>query len=75
MVESIDEAIKIMNKKVRNSYARQYLDGIVDAIENDGTEGLRTQLLCMLDHLDDWKGKQAKEVKEFVKKWIKTHKK
>ena len=68
---NINEAIKIMKKEVKSDMAQYYLKAIEDCIEEDGTHGLAVQLSYVMCNLMTWKGEQAKEVKKFVKSWIK----
>jgi hypothetical protein len=69
----INNAISIMNEKVKNQYARCYLAEISGAIEQGGTYGLKIQLAYVLENSSTWKGEEAREVKKFVKQWIKDH--
>lgn len=69
---NLNDCIQIMKDNVKNKYAQQYLDTIESAIDTDGTEGLKVQLLYILENSKGWRGEQAREVKKFIKKWIKT---
>lgn len=68
----INLAIKIMKEKVSNEYAQEYLKTLVDAIEQGGTKGLCVQLTYIIENAKGWRGEEAKEVKNFVKKWVES---
>ena len=69
----INNAISIMKENVKNQYAKCYLADISGAIEHGGTYGLKIQLSYVLENCSTWRGKEAQEVKTFVKQWIKEH--
>jgi hypothetical protein len=68
---NINTAIKIMKEKVTNQYAQSYLHSIPKAIDEGGVQGLCTQMKYILENTKTWRGSEAKDVKEFVKQWIK----
>ena len=68
---NIDEAIKIMKSNVKDPIAQGYLSVLDECIELDGTYGLAFQLNYVMCNVSSWKGKQAKEVKKIIRKWIK----
>lgn len=70
---NINECIKIMKEKVTDAFAQSYLDAIPQSIDEYGKKGLRVQLLYILENCRSWKGEQAREVKKFVRKWIKDN--
>lgn len=70
---NINECIKIMKSEVKDAYAQSYLDAIPQSIEEYGKEGLRVQLLYVLENCRSWKGEQAREIKKFARKWIKDN--
>jgi hypothetical protein len=70
-VTNINEAIKELRKNCNDIYAKAYLEGIPDAIDHGGTEGLCIQLLYILENCKNWKGDKAKQTKAFIRKWIK----
>ena len=67
----INQAIKIMKMEVTDSIAQHYLQSIEDSIEFSGTYGLAVQLSYIMCNVSRWRSGQAKEVKAFVRKWIK----
>lgn len=71
MILTLDECIKIMKIEVEDEYAQHYLNVIEEAIEESGTEGLGIQLLYVLENCKQWKGSVAREVKAFIRNWIK----
>lgn len=66
----INKAIQLMKENVKNEYAQGYLASLEDAIEG-GTEGLAVQLMYVLENTRGWRGETAREVKAFVRNWIK----
>jgi hypothetical protein len=68
---NINTAIKIMKEKVSDSYAQGYLNKIPEAIEKDGTKGLCVQLTYIMENVKMWRGDEAREIKAFVKEWVK----
>jgi hypothetical protein len=68
---NIDEAIKIMKSNVKDPIAQGYLSVLDECIELDGTYGLAFQLNYVMCNVSSWKGKQAKEIKKVIRKWIK----
>jgi hypothetical protein len=72
---NINLAIKIMKEEVKNPYAQSYLNALSDAVSDHGTDGLITQLMYILDNCRSWRGPKAKQVKDFVKDWIKQKEK
>jgi hypothetical protein len=67
---NLNQAIHIMKTSVTDKYAQAYLAVLDEAIDEDGSEGLAKQLSYVISNLSNWKGKEAKEVKAFVKNWI-----
>ena len=72
---SINDAIKAALKEVTNPAAQQYLKAAMEAASEDGTEGLRVQLLYILGNIQNWRGENASRAKAVFKKYIKEHKK
>jgi len=70
-VSNINEAIKALKENCNDTYAKAYMEGIPDAIEHGGTEGLCIQLLYILENCKTWKGEEAKQTKAFIRNWIK----
>jgi hypothetical protein len=68
---NINDAIKIMKFSVKNEIAKAYLETLEYSIDDHGTHGLVNQLNYIMCNVSSWKGSQAKEVKTFVKDWIK----
>lgn len=68
---NINDAIKIMKMEVTDSIAQHYLKSIEESIEEFGTYGLAVQLSYVMCNVSKWRNGQAKEVKAFVRKWIK----
>jgi hypothetical protein len=69
----LDECIRIMKVEVEDEYAQHYLNAIEEAIDEGGTEGLGIQLLYVLENCKQWKGPVAREVKAFIRNWIKEN--
>lgn len=68
---NLNTAIHIMKNKVKDPYAQAYLKVLDESIEDGGTVGLAKQLNYVLVNLNSWRGLEAKEVKTFVKNWVK----
>ena len=68
---NINEAIFIMRHEVQDKNARAYLEDIDESVSEYGTIGLATQLNYVMCNLATWKGQTAREVKAFVKTWVK----
>lgn len=66
---NINDCIRIMKDKVKDPYAQTYLQAIPDSIDEGGSEGLRVQMLYVLNNCRTWRGEEAREVKAFVRKW------
>jgi hypothetical protein len=66
---TLDEAIKIAMNGANDPIAVAYLQAIPRAIEEYGTDGLKTQLLYALSNMAYWRGPLAKECKEVMKKF------
>lgn len=69
---TLNRAVMIMKEKIKDRYAQAYLQAIDDAVSDHGTEGLTIQLMYILENSSGWRGPEAKEVKNFVKEWIKN---
>lgn len=68
---TLKESIRIMKQEVKDPYALQYLNSLEEAIDDRGSYGLAVQLSYVMVNLRSWRGTQAREVKDFIKKWIK----
>lgn len=71
---TIDKAIQIATREVKDPYAQTYLRAIPRAIEEGGEEGLEVQVLYAFSNTSSWRGETAREVKTFVKSWLKNKK-
>ena len=74
MIKNIDEAIAIAKREVKDPYAQTYLRAIPTAIEEFGEEGFEVQVLYAFSNTTSWRGETAREVKAFVKSWLKSKK-
>jgi len=72
---NINDAIKIMKSKVKDQYALQYLKSLPRVIDEGGMSGLCVQLKYIMENTRSWRGDEAKEIKAFVRKWIKEKEK
>jgi hypothetical protein len=63
--------IQKLKENVKNEYALEYIASLEDAIDSAGTDGLCIQLLYILENSRTWRGEEAREVKNFIRKWIK----
>jgi hypothetical protein len=70
---TIDKAIKIAKTEVKDPYAQTYLQAIPNAIEQFGYEGFTTQIAYAFANTSTWRGENARQVKAFVKSWLKYH--
>lgn len=61
-----------LKENVKNKYAQKYLEQLEEAIEQGGSEGLSVQLLYILENSRGWTGEEARAVKKFIRKWIKS---
>jgi hypothetical protein len=68
---TLDQAIQIALKEVKDGYAQTYLRNIANAIEMSGTKGLKVQLLYALNNMKTWRGEQARQVKQVMKNYAK----
>ena len=71
---NINDCIRIMKERVEDPHAKNYLSNISESIDYAGSDGLRVQLMYVLNNCTKWKGEEAREVKKFVRKWIKEKK-
>jgi hypothetical protein len=67
---NLKEAIQILDKKVTNIYAKEYLKNIPTAIDEGGTNGLCIQLKYILENSKAWRSDEARKVKAFINEWI-----
>jgi hypothetical protein len=72
MTLTIDQAIKIAKKEVKDPYAQTYLQAVPDAIKQFSYEGFTTQIAYVFANTS-WRGETARQVKTFVKSWLKYH--
>jgi hypothetical protein len=68
---TIDDAIKLAKKEVKDCYAIAYLNKIPDAINIDGTDGFKVQILYILNNLRTWKGENARQAKKVMIEYVK----
>jgi len=66
---TLDEAIKNAIENVRDPIGAAYLKAIPRAIDEYGTDGLKTQILYSLANMSQWHGPLARESKEVMKKF------
>jgi len=71
---SIDQAIQIAQREVKDVNGHAYLRSIPDAIEGYGYEGLRTQIMYALGNMSAWRGEVARQVKQVMRNWLKESK-
>jgi hypothetical protein len=64
-------AVAVAKKECTDSYALAYLDAIDTSGTYYGHEGIRTQLLYILNNMHYWRGATARETKAVFKKYIK----
>jgi len=63
----LDEAIATAKSEVKDPYALSYLEAIPDAIEINGTEALKVQILYALNNMKTWRGESARKAKKAMK--------
>jgi hypothetical protein len=73
-IKKIDQAIAIAKCKVKDVSAQTYLQAIPRAIEEYGSDGFETQILYALANMASWRGEEARDVKAFMRQWLKTKK-
>lgn len=66
----LDQAINIAKKECNDPYAQTYLRAIPKAIELDGKNALRVQLLYVMNNMRYWRGETAREVKKTIKAYL-----
>lgn len=71
---TIDTAIQIAQREVKDPYAQTYLRAMPRAIEEGGEEGFEVQVVYAFANTSSWRGETAREVKAFVKSWLKSKK-
>ena len=74
-VKTIKEAIKSLKDNCKDEYAQAYLKALPEVIEEDGKNGLVSQMRYVLANTQRWKGPEASQVKKFVNSWIKKNSK
>lgn len=67
---NLKQSISIMKKEVKNQYAQAYITSLDEVVEKDGMYGLLIQIKYIKENLKSWRGGSAKEVKEFLTKWV-----
>lgn len=67
---NLKQCISIMKKEVKNQYAQAYITSLDEVVEKDGMHGLLIQVKYIKENIKSWRGGSAKEVKEFLMKWI-----
>ena len=72
-IKTIDQAIKIAKAEVKDPFAQTYLNAIPDAIEIYCAEGFLSQVAYVFANTSSWRGENARQVKAFVKKWLKEN--
>lgn len=50
-------------------YAASYLNAIPSILENFGIDGLKTQILYILENLRSWRGDDAQKHKEILRRY------
>lgn len=68
---NLKQCISIMKKEVKNEYAKAYIFALDQVVDKDGMQGLVVQMKYIKENLRGWRGETAREVKEFLTKWIK----
>ena len=68
---TINEAIKAVSVECPNEYAKVYAENTMVASLEYGMDGLKTQILYILNNMRYWKGIKAKEVRVILKEYIK----
>lgn len=74
-INSLKEAINLIKSNYNDPYALAYIDALPLAIEENGNEGLVSQVRYILCNIQKWKGKEAVAVRKFINKWIDNNKK
>ena len=72
---NLKQSISIMKKEVKNKFALAYLTSLDDVVEKDGMHGLLVQIKYIKENIKGWRGGSSKEVREFLKEWIKEKEK
>jgi hypothetical protein len=64
-------ALETIEIEVKNPAALAYLSSVPTALQEYGSQGLKVQLLYILNNLSSWRGPKARETKLILKKYSK----
>lgn len=70
-MQSLVSAIVTAKSECKDPYAQAYLDAIDQSMCYYGNDGLKTQLLYILNNMQYWRGDAARQVKKVFKDSIK----
>lgn len=70
-VNSMFDAIEIIKKECKEVNALAYANAFALAGVLYGQEGVKTQLLCILNNTQYWRGENAKNVKKTLRAIVK----
>lgn len=69
---TLDTAIRIVAAEAPDEYARSYAECAMQAADEGGTRGLKSQVRYMLANMGNWRGGRAKAVREAMRAWLAT---
>jgi len=64
---TLDEAVQSVLTDCPNQYAKSYAAGMTEARSVYGKDGVKSQVLYILENIKGWRGEKAKEVRETLK--------
>lgn len=67
----IDALRAAMAAASTNTFAMTYAHAMTMSFDRYGIDGVKTQVMYMLNNMASWKGEEARESKKILKKWIK----
>jgi len=69
--EVIDALRAAMTSASTNTYAMTYAHAMTMSYDRYGIDGVKTQVMYMLNNMASWKGEEARNAKKILKKWYK----
>ena len=67
----IDALRRAMAAASTNTYAMSYAHAMTKSFDQFGIDGVKFQVMYMLNNMGSWKGEEARNAKKILKKWIK----
>lgn len=69
--EVIDALRKAIEEAAVDPYALSYAHGMTKSFNQYGVDGVKMQVMYLLNNLSKWKGEDARNAKKILNKWTK----